>query len=74
MFVYRRKRREAEAAADFFQARRVPVLLDEVVQEVQNLALAFGEWQHAPPLYAKEKRKSTDEMIRFTLSLLRQSK
>jgi hypothetical protein len=47
MFVHRRKRRETEATADFFQARRVTVLLDEVVQVVQNLALAFGEWQHA---------------------------
>jgi hypothetical protein len=42
----RRERRQAEAAADFLEARRVAVLLDEVVQVIQNLALAFREGEH----------------------------
>ena len=46
MFVHRGERREAEAAADFLQTRRVPVLLDELIQVVENLALPLGEWKH----------------------------
>src|SRR5436190_22310646 len=32
---------------DFLEARRVAVLLDELVQVVENLALPFGEREHA---------------------------
>lgn len=50
--------------ADFFKARGVAVLLNEVLQVVENFALALGEWQHVialqlRPLYAKERRRST---------------
>jgi hypothetical protein len=41
--VHRGQRREVEAAPDFFQARRVAVLLDELVEVIEDLALAFGE-------------------------------
>ena len=43
VLVHRGERRQVEATADFLQARRVAVLLDEVVQVIQDLALAFGE-------------------------------
>jgi hypothetical protein len=33
------------------------VLLDEVVEKVQNFALAFGEWQHARH-YTQKKSES----------------
>ena len=46
VLVDRGQRRQAEAAADFLQARRVAVLLDELVEVVENLALAFGERLH----------------------------
>ena len=56
VLVHGRQRRQVEAPADLLQARRVAVLLDEVVQVIQNLALAFGEWDHARIL-CKEKAK-----------------
>src|SRR5437762_1781991 len=46
MFVHRGERREAEAPTDFLQARCVPVLLDELVEVVENLALPLGKWKH----------------------------
>ncbi len=46
MLVDRRERGKPEAPADFFEARRIAVLLDEVVQVVENLALAFRERLH----------------------------
>jgi hypothetical protein len=42
MLVDRGQGREVEPLADFFQARRVAVLLDKLVQVVENLALALG--------------------------------
>jgi hypothetical protein len=42
MLVHGGERREAEAAADFLETWRVPVLLNEVLQVVENLALALG--------------------------------
>ena len=68
VLVHRGERRQAEAPADFLEARRVAVLLNELLQVVENLALAFGQWLHADApadvdhvrrLYAKKKRKST---------------
>ena len=54
---------------DLLETRRVAVLLDEFLQIVENLALAFGQWLHGtvPPkwwrnsegLYAKKRRKSS---------------
>ena len=46
VLVDRGQRRQIEAPADFFQARRVAVLLDEFVEVVENLALAFRERLH----------------------------
>ncbi|MEZ5288517.1 MAG: hypothetical protein R2712_27660 [Vicinamibacterales bacterium] len=43
VLVHRRERRQAEAVTDFLQAGGIPMLLDELVQVVQNLALALGE-------------------------------
>ena len=68
VLVDRGERREAEAAADFLEARRVAVLLDEIVEVVEDLPLAFGQWQHGAALYAKEKRKSTVRRSRLTFA------
>src|SRR6185295_17597399 len=46
MFVNGGERREVEAATDLFETRRVAVLLDELVQVIQDLALTFGERKH----------------------------
>src|SRR5204863_236083 len=43
MLVNRCERRKAETATDFLEAGRVAVLPDEVVEIVENLALALGE-------------------------------
>lgn len=58
VLVDSRERGQPESSTDFFQARGVAVLLDEVVQVVENLALALRQWLHGRALYAKEKRKS----------------
>src|SRR3954468_2153832 len=70
VFVHCGERRQAEAAPDFFQTRRVPMLSDELGQVVQDLALAFGQWKHrvlasagafapqAKAIYAKGRRRS----------------
>ena len=41
------KRRQAEAATDFLQARRIAVLLDEIVEVIEDFPLTLGQWQHA---------------------------
>ena len=72
--MHRRQRRQAEALPDFLEARRVAVLLDEIVQEVQNLALTFGKWQHARDYMqtkSESQRKDADE---FTFRSRRWSK
>ena len=46
MLVDRRERRQAEAASNFLEAGGIALLLDEVAEVVQNLALAFGQWLH----------------------------
>src|SRR5207248_5240340 len=46
VLVDRRQSRKTEAPADFLEARRVAVLLDELVEVVQNLALPFGQGKH----------------------------
>ena len=43
MLVHGGQRGEAEAVADLLQAGRIAVLLDELVEVIQNLALALGE-------------------------------
>jgi hypothetical protein len=43
VLVHRRQRRQAEALPDLFEARRVAVLLDELVEVVEDLTLPFGE-------------------------------
>ncbi len=57
VLVHRGERREAEAATDFLETRRVPVLGDELVQVVQNLALAFRERKHSSLLMRGTIRK-----------------
>ena len=57
MLVHRRERGEAETAADFLQARRVAVLLDEIVEEIENFPLTFGQWQHGAD-YTQRKSES----------------
>ena len=47
MLMDRREGGEVEPTPDFLEAWRVAVLLNELVEEVENFALAFGEWQHA---------------------------
>jgi len=59
MLVDRRERREAETPADLLEARRIAVLLDEIVEVIEDFPLAFGQGQHGHGLYAKKKRKST---------------
>jgi hypothetical protein len=63
--VHRRERGQAESSADLFQARRIAVLLDEIVQEIQDFLLALGQWQHARTI-SNKKRKSTKELDVFT--------
>ena len=41
-----RQRRQAEPAPNFLEAGRVALLLDEIPEVVENLALAFGQWLH----------------------------
>ena len=43
MLVDRGERGQAEPMADFLQARRIAVLLDEFVEVIEDFALAFGE-------------------------------
>ena len=47
VLVDRGERREAETAADFLEARRVAVLLDEIVEVIEDFPLTLGQWQHA---------------------------
>jgi hypothetical protein len=56
MFVDGRERREVETPPDFLQAWSVPVLLNELVEEIEYFALTFGEWQH-PRTIDKGKAK-----------------
>ena len=51
------ERRQAEAPADFLQARRVAVLLDEIVEVIEDFPLALGQWQHARH-YTQRKSES----------------
>ena len=36
------KRRQTEPTADLLEARRIPVLVDELVEKIENLSLSFG--------------------------------
>ncbi len=49
MLVDGGERRQIETAADFLEARRVAVLLDELVEVIQDFALTFGERKHGNP-------------------------
>src|SRR5205823_2562592 len=40
------KRREAETPPDLFETRSIPVLTDEFVQIIKDLALALRKWEH----------------------------
>ena len=46
VLVHGGQRRQAEAPSDFLEARRVAVLLDELVEVVENFALSLGEGLH----------------------------
>src|SRR5262245_58724408 len=49
MFMNGCQRREVEAPPDFFQARRVAVVLDELVQVIEDFTLPFREREHFIP-------------------------
>jgi hypothetical protein len=49
MFVYGGERRQAEAAPDFLQARCISMLLNELVQVIEDFALAFRKRKHVVP-------------------------
>src|SRR6185503_3913489 len=49
MLMDGRQRREVEPAPDFFEARRIPVVLDELVQVIEDFTLPFGEREHFIP-------------------------
>ena len=57
MLVDRRERRQAESPPDLLQARRIAVLLDEIVEVVEDLALALRQWQHGARTIRKGKAK-----------------
>src|SRR6266850_7797541 len=46
MLVHGRERRQVEASPDLLEARRVAVVLDELVQVIQDFALTFCERKH----------------------------
>src|SRR5204863_7451507 len=57
MLMDRRQRGQIEAAADFLQARRVAVVLDEVAQVIEDFTLPFGEREHClPPVVVESAR------------------
>ena len=58
VLVYGGQRREAEATADFLEARRIAVLADEFVQVVENLALTFCERKHVVLARLKPSRSA----------------
>src|SRR5690606_37571854 len=53
VLVNRGERGEVEAIADFFEARRIPVALDVILEKVEDLALPFGERLHRASLRKK---------------------
>src|SRR5262245_63498381 len=55
MFMDGCQRGEIEAAPDFFQARRVAVVLDELVQVIEDFTLPFGEREHFSPPVAPHR-------------------
>ena len=46
MLVDGRQRGQAKSPADFFEARGITLLLNEVPKVVQNLSLTLGKWLH----------------------------
>ena len=56
MFVDRREGGEVEPPPDFLEARSIPVLLNELVEEIENFPLTFRKWQHARTI-DKQKAK-----------------
>ena len=56
VLVHRGQRRQTEPAADFLEARRIAVLLNELIQVIEDLALALGEREHAR-MIRKQKAK-----------------
>src|SRR5919109_827009 len=68
--MHRGERGQTEAAADFLQARGVAMLLDEIVEEIEDLPLALGEWQHD----ARTIRKGKAKVNGVTFAFFRQSK
>src|SRR5499426_2473641 len=55
MFMDGCQRGEIEAAPDFLQARRVAVVLDELVQVIEDFTLPFGEREHFLPPVAPRR-------------------
>jgi hypothetical protein len=52
-----RQRRKAEALSDFLEAGRVAVALNELVQVVEDFALALGQRHHGAAIIRKQKAK-----------------
>src|SRR5207237_7537690 len=65
VLVYRGERREAEAASDLLEARRVAVLPDELGEVIENLALPFGErkHKHAPSAAQVMQKKGESQTV-----------
>ena len=61
MFVNRRQGREAEPAADLFEAWGIPVLLNEVLQVVQNFALSLCKREHVIALQLRHYTQKKGE-------------
>jgi hypothetical protein len=56
MFVHGCQGGETETASYLLETRRIPPLLDELVQEIEDLALTLGKWLHAENI-CKQKAK-----------------
>src|SRR5215470_19510477 len=63
MFVNGCKRRQVESPPDFLQARRVAVVLDELVQIIEDFTLPFGEREHFIPPVARRRAEAAGPRI-----------
>jgi hypothetical protein len=66
MLVDGGERRQPKPASNLFEAGGVPVLLDEIVEVVEDLPLALGQWQHDARTIRKGKAKVNWAVTSFT--------